>query len=209
VLQIMGALFTGNRPTVHVDQRVCVVTEQFVRMLVEECGLRASDLDLLACKGPVMGSFCELAQPRNTLFTGSSHVAEHLAKTLHGRVRVEDAGFDWKILGPDAPDTATPEGQRELEFVAWTADQDAYACSGQKCSAQSILYVHDNWMRTGLLDRLGALAQRRRLEDLTIGPVITWSTDRMLQHVDALCSIPGAKLLWGGKPLTGHSIPKQ
>jgi hypothetical protein len=27
--------------------------------------------------------------------------------------------------------------------VAWTCDQDAYACSGQKCSAQSILFVHE------------------------------------------------------------------
>ena len=24
-----------------------------------------------------------------------------LAKTLHGKVKLEDAGFDWKILGPD------------------------------------------------------------------------------------------------------------
>ena len=36
-----------------------------------------------------------------TLFTGSSRVAEKLAIDLGGRIRVEDAGFDWKILGPD------------------------------------------------------------------------------------------------------------
>lgn len=36
-----------------------------------------------------------------TLFTGSSRVAEKLAVDLSGRIRVEDAGFDWKILGPD------------------------------------------------------------------------------------------------------------
>ena len=28
-------------------------------------------------------------------------------------------------------------------------DQDAYACSGQKCSAQSILFMHDNWAAAG------------------------------------------------------------
>jgi hypothetical protein len=27
--------------------------------------------------------------------------------------------------------------------VAWVCDQDAYACSGQKCSAQSILFMHE------------------------------------------------------------------
>lgn len=36
-----------------------------------------------------------------TLFTGSSRVAEKLADDLSGRVKLEDAGFDWKILGPD------------------------------------------------------------------------------------------------------------
>jgi 1-pyrroline-5-carboxylate dehydrogenase len=37
------------------------------------------------------------------LFTGSSGVAEHLVKSLKGKVKLEDAGFDWKILGPDVP----------------------------------------------------------------------------------------------------------
>lgn len=43
----------------------------------------------------------EQANPRMTLFTGSSRVAEKLAEDLKGRVKLEDAGFDWKILGPD------------------------------------------------------------------------------------------------------------
>lgn len=33
-------------------------------------------------------------------------------------MKVEDAGFDWKILGPDV---------HEEEYVAHTCDQDAYA----------------------------------------------------------------------------------
>ncbi len=66
-------------------------------------------------------------------FTGSSVVAEHLAKKTHGRVRIEDAGIDWKVLGPDVAN---------LEYVAWVSDQDAYAATGQKCSAQSILFAH-------------------------------------------------------------------
>lgn len=36
-----------------------------------------------------------------TQFTGSARIAEKLAKDLGGRVKLEDAGFDWKILGPD------------------------------------------------------------------------------------------------------------
>jgi hypothetical protein len=41
------------------------------------------------------------AEPAMTLFTGSSKVAEKLALDLKGRIKLEDAGFDWKILGPD------------------------------------------------------------------------------------------------------------
>jgi 1-pyrroline-5-carboxylate dehydrogenase len=63
-------------------------------------------------------------------------------RTLGTQVKLEDAGFDWKILGPDAD-------KADVDNVAYVCDQDAYACSGQKCSAQSILFVHENWKNTG------------------------------------------------------------
>lgn len=44
-------------------------------------------------------------------------------------------------------------------------------------------------------------------QDLTIGPVLTWTTEAMLAHTQRLLAIPGAKLLFGGKPLSGHTIP--
>lgn len=44
----------------------------------------------------------------------SSVVAEKLAKDLNGRIKLEDAGFDWKILGPDV---------HNFDYVAWTCDQ--------------------------------------------------------------------------------------
>lgn len=47
------------------------------------------------------------AKPRMTLFTGSSRVADKLAVDLKGRVKLEDAGFDWKILGPDVQEVIT------------------------------------------------------------------------------------------------------
>jgi hypothetical protein len=101
----------------------------------------------------------------------SSRVAEKLAKDLHGRIKVEDAGFDWKILGPDVS---------QLDFVASVCDQDAYACSGQKCSAQSLLFAHQRWAKAGIYEKLAELAGRRKLDDLTVGPVLTWTTEAML-----------------------------
>ena len=40
---------------------------------------------------------------RTTLFTGSSRIGEHLARQLGGKVKLEDGGYDWKIIGPDVP----------------------------------------------------------------------------------------------------------
>jgi 1-pyrroline-5-carboxylate dehydrogenase len=48
------------------------------------------------------------------LFTGSQAVAEKLTADLRGRVKLEDAGFDWKILGPDPS---------EVDYVVWQAAQ--------------------------------------------------------------------------------------
>ncbi len=199
-LQAMGALFMGNKPLVKVDSKVSAVFEQFVRLLIH-AGLPAEDLDLIHCSGREMGRLLEAARDdlRLVQFTGSAAVAEKIAAQFSGRVRLEDAGFDWKIIGPDY----APEW---LDYVAWQCDQDAYNASGQKCSAQSILFVHENWSRP-LLPKLADLAARRRLTDLTIGPVLTWTDERMLAHVEAVSSIPGAQLLFGGKVLEGHSIP--
>jgi 1-pyrroline-5-carboxylate dehydrogenase len=51
------------------------------------------------------------------------------------------------------------------------------------------------------------LAARRKLEDLTVGPVITWTNEQIQAHVDNLMALPGAITLFGGKPLKNHTIP--
>ncbi|KAL0862876.1 hypothetical protein Bca101_041994 [Brassica carinata] len=197
LLQLMGALYMGNKPLLKVDSKVSIVMEQMMRLL-HYCGLPVEDVDFINSDGKTMNKILLEANPRMTLFTGSSRVAEKLALDLKGRIRLEDAGFDWKVLGPDV---------QEVDYVAWVCDQDAYACSGQKCSAQSMLFVHENWSKTPLLSKLKDLAGRRKLEDLTIGPVLTFTTEAMLEHMENLLKIPGSKLLFGGKPLKNHSIP--
>ncbi|QHO51658.1 Delta-1-pyrroline-5-carboxylate dehydrogenase 12A1 [Arachis hypogaea] len=197
VLQLMGALYMGNKPVLKVDSKVSIVMEQMLRLL-HTCGLPVEDVDFINCDGKTMNKLLQEANPRMTLFTGSSRVAEKLAVDLKGRIKLEDAGFDWKILGPDVD---------QEDYVAWVCDQDAYACSGQKCSAQSLLFMHENWASTSLVSKLKGLAERRKLEDLTIGPVLTFTTESMMDHMKQLLEIPGSKLLFGGKPLEGHSIP--
>ncbi len=198
----MGALFMGNRPLLKPEVKVGVVIDQFVRMLIH-CGLSPNDLDVFHGPGKTMGALLESAKDtvRLVQFTGSSHVAETISRTVNGAVRLEDAGFDWKIIGPDFDEAW-------VDYVAWQSDEDAYNAAGQKCSAQSILFVHDNWA-DALLPKLGELAARRNLDDLTNGPVLTWTNEQIQEHIDGVMAVPGAELMFGGSSLTGHEIPSR
>lgn len=59
------------------------------------------------------------------------------------------------------------------------------------------------------MDKLAARAAGRSTADQTVGPVLTWTTEAMLGHVAKLAALPGARVAFGGKELTGHSIPKR
>jgi 1-pyrroline-5-carboxylate dehydrogenase len=201
LLQLVGALIMGNKPVLKIASNVALVMDQMIRLL-QHCGMPMTDMDFINSSGPTMGSLIQQANYRTIQFTGSCEVAELLSKETHGKVKIEDAGFDWKILGPDVSD---------IEYVAWQSDQDAYACSGQKCSAQSILFMHENWEQAGLIDKIKTLAERRQLSDLTIGPVLTHTTAEILEHTEKLLAIPGAQLLFGGKEWQDgdHTVPAQ
>jgi len=198
-LQLMGALFMGNKPVLKPSEQVSVVMEQFIRLLID-CGMDPADMDFLNCRGPVAQEVITQTPVRLTQFTGSSRVGELLCEVTNGKVRLEDAGFDWKVIGPDVAD---------IDYVAWQCDQDAYAAIGQKCSAQSICFMHENWKNAGLVEKMKANATKRKLDDFTLGPVLTVSTRSFLDHTNRLASIPGAEILWGGKELANHKIPEK
>lgn len=201
-LQLMGALYMGNFPIIKAGSIVSIVLEQFVRLLIH-CGLPAKDMDIMNCGGRTMNQF--LTQHGHDVallqFTGGSDTAESLSDLLHGRVKLEDAGFNVKLLGPDFD-------PHYLNFVGYQSDQDAFAASGQKCSAESLTLAHANWGRGGYLQLRQQLAMRRRLDNLTIGPVLTVDNDEMNRHVQALLDIPDTRLLFGGEPLVDHTIPE-
>eukprot|EP00544_Gedaniella_sp_CCMP2646_P001794 CAMPEP_0202506924 /NCGR_PEP_ID=MMETSP1361-20130828/51446_1 /ASSEMBLY_ACC=CAM_ASM_000849 /TAXON_ID=210615 /ORGANISM="Staurosira complex sp., Strain CCMP2646" /LENGTH=527 /DNA_ID=CAMNT_0049141007 /DNA_START=127 /DNA_END=1710 /DNA_ORIENTATION=+ len=199
VLQLMGALYMGNKVVLKPSEQVSVVMEQFLRLLID-CGMDPKDVDFLNCKGPVAQEVITQTPVRLTQFTGSSKVGEILSKATHGKVKLEDAGFDWKVIGPDVGD---------VDYVAWQCDQDAYASTGQKCSAQSICFIHENWKEAGLVDKMKANAAKRKLDDFTVAPVLTHTTEGFLAHTERLLQIPGSSILFGGKELSNHKIPKK
>lgn len=163
------------------------------------CGMPAEDVDYFNGTGADIEKLFKQYTPTQTQFTGSADTAEHLCKLVNGKIKIEDAGFDYKILGPDVND---------IEYVAWQSDQDAYALAGQKCSAQSILFMHENWAKAGFIEKISVLAARRQLKDLTLNPILTWSNVDIQKHIDACLSIQGSKLLFGGKPIAEqHNVP--
>lgn len=198
-LQLLGALFMGNKPVLKQASTTSIVAEALIRLLLH-CGMPKDDMLLIHCSGSVMEKLATNPVVKLIQFTGGSDVAHKLLQITAGRCKIEDAGFDWKLLGPNVIASM-------VDFVALTCDKDAYAASGQKCSAQSILFAHNNWVDAGLIKKLKDLAAKRNLADLTIGPVLTWTTEQIQDHVNKLLSIRGAKLICGGKPLTGHNIP--
>ena len=198
-LQVMGALFMGNKPVLKQASITSIVAEAFVRLLLH-CGMPEQDLLLIHCGGQVMEKLATNPVIQFTQFTGSTSVAERLLKLTGGKCRIEDAGFDWKIVGPNVIPSM-------VDSVAAQCDRDAYAASGQKCSAQSLLATHENWVNAGLLEKIAELASRRNLRDLTAGPVLTWDNEMIERHIKKLLGISGAKIQFGGKRLNGHSIP--
>jgi hypothetical protein len=46
-------------------------------------------------------------------FTGSNAVAEKLVQITHGRIKIENAGLDWKVFGADVID---------IDYAAWQSD---------------------------------------------------------------------------------------
>lgn len=73
-------------------------------------GLPKTDVDYIHSGPQAMEEVLLKTDFRVISFTGSSTVAEKLSKLTHGKVKIEDAGFDWKILGPDVSN---------IDYVAW------------------------------------------------------------------------------------------
>lgn len=52
--------------------------------------------------------------------------------------------------------------------------------------------MHRNWRKTNLLERMEEQASKRSLDDLTVGPVLTWSNEQIQAHLDAVLELDGA-----------------
>ena len=195
LLQLMGSLFMGNKPTLKVDSRVSIVMDSIIRIMHKN-GLPKDNVDFIHCDGEVMEKLLLKSNPRMTQFTGSNKIAERLSNKLNGKVKLEGGGFDWKIIG----------NKKDLDedLVYNISTKDAYSFSGQKCSAQSLLFIDESWDLDDFKFKLKKLAYQQ-----TMGPIITLNSDEMISHVYKLLQIKGSKLWFGNKKIyKNNNIPK-
>lgn len=189
LLQLMGSLFMGNRPTLKVDSRVSIVMDSIIKLLHEN-GLPKEDVNMIHCNGDVMEKLLIKSQPRLTQFTGSSRIGERLSQKLNGKIRIEGGGFDWKIIDKNV------NGEMDRDLIYDISTKDAYSFSGQKCSAQSLLFIDENW---DLCEFRRNLCNRAYKEKM--GPIITLSSQEIIDHVNELLNITGAELWFGNRKL--------
>lgn len=71
-----------------------------------------------------------------------------------------------------------------------------------------MLFVHENWDKAGIMEKIKQRASMRNLEDLSVGPLLSWNNESIQKHMNEVLKIPGAKLLFGGQPLKNHEIPE-
>lgn len=67
--------------------------------------------------------------------------------------------------------------------------------------------MHKNWSKTNVLETMKDQASKRNLQNLTIGPVLSWNNEAIKAHIDAILELDGTKVLWGGSPLKNTTIP--
>ena len=200
ILQTMGALFMGNKPLIKNDSKVALPMNDFLR-LMHACGMPKDDVVMIHSDGKRMEELMLQCNLKMNLFTGSARAAKRLTNVLNGKIKVEDAGLDWKILGPDVSN---------VDYVSFMIDHDSYALGGQKCSAESFLFVHENWTKTDLYSKIKALTEKRSINDLTNPPILSWNNKKIQAHIDnVLKTVKGSEILFGGKPITEkHSVPE-
>lgn len=190
VLQMMGALYMGNRVFMHTDNRVQHVVSKFVDQMVE-FGLPKDLVTQLSGDKSQVEQMFQTIDPKVITFTGSSTTANHLSKVFNGNVYVEDSGFNFKVLDPNV----------ELgDKIVKQCFKDMFGYSGQKCSAQSLLFLPKH-KTSEFIHMLLPLINECNFEDCTLSPTMSVSNDKIKEYINFVLSHEGSQLCSGGKAL--------
>jgi aldehyde dehydrogenase (NAD+) len=203
--KLFPALLCGNTVVFKPAEDTPACATRLVELFAE-AGLPPGVLNLITGYGPEAGApIVEDARVRMLSFTGSAAVGREIAAKA-GRslkkVMLELGGKNAMIVMPDA----------NLDLALEGAIWGAFGTTGQRCTATSRLILHRD-ICDEFTDRLVDRASKLRVGfginlDVEVGPLIN---EQQLQTVSDYVRVgqqEGAKLLLGGKRLTGDGYDR-
>jgi len=199
------ALILGNTVVLKPSPETPVTAALFVKVL-EDCGVPPGVVNL------VLGSSAELGEalvrhPNVALisFTGSTATGTKVAVeavSRHKRVALEMGGKNAIIVMEDADLDLAMDG------ITWSA----FGTTGQRCTACSRLIVHRDVkerLTRMLLNRMTKLCVGNGLKPgVDIGPLVNHAQMEKVQQYVQVGQQEGARLVAGGKALSGGEYAK-
>ena len=185
--QVAAALAAGNVVLAKPAEQTNLIAQQGVRLL-HEAGVPQDVLQLLPGAGDVGASLVQDARIQGVMFTGSTEVAQYIAKQLAGRLNQ---------LGQPIPFIAETGGLNAMvvdssalaEQVVADVLNSAFDSAGQRCSALRILCVQEDvaddmlTMLRGAMQELNVTNPDKLSAD--VGPVIDAEAQQAIQqHID-------------------------
>ncbi|MGW4844388.1 aldehyde dehydrogenase family protein [Nocardia brasiliensis] len=205
VWKIGPALAAGNTVVLKTDEKTPLTLLEFAAAAAE-AGLPQGVLNVITGVGKEVGAHLA-AHPdvRKIAFTGSTAVGKSISTMAAGnlkRVTLELGGKGPNVILPDADiDEAV-----DAALFAFCLYQ------GQACESGSRLLLpeslHDEFLRR-LVARAAAIrvGDPRDL-DTDLGPIISAEQKQRIEHYIELGVRAGARLVFGGKPLSGSMFEK-
>ncbi len=203
--KVFPALILGNTVVLKPSPETPVTAALFVKVL-EDCGVPPGVVNL------VLGSSAELGEalvrhPNVALisFTGSTATGTRVAveaASRHKRVALEMGGKNAILVMEDA------DVELAVDGITWSA----FGTTGQRCTACSRLIVHRDVkerLTRLLLNRMAKLSVGNGLKPgVDIGPLVNQTQLEKVQQYAQVGQEEGARLLTGGKALSGGEYAK-
>ncbi len=199
------ALVCGNTVVLKSEENTPETAVEFVKVL-DEAGLPKGVLNLIHGFGGEAGEALTLHPLVSMVsFTGSSEVGKIIGRNCAGRlakISLELGGKNGVVVMDDA----------DLDLAADGVVCGAFSISGQRCTATGRVIVHKD-VYDPFVDKLLTLTKVQKVgpgsdeASQVTGLISKKQMERVLGYIDRAVR-DGARILVGGKPLTGGAYDK-
>lgn len=198
----LAMALTGNT-VVWKPSSDAVLTSYMLMLALEECGFPPGVINFLTGEGPeCLPSVLTHPELSCVNFTGSFNTARIFGNYLYGQ-EYKRANFPRFVAETGGKDFLVADKDIDVKDTATQIVQGAFGRSGQKCSANSVVFVHqDIWpsLKTELVKQTAALKvcdPRERTCDF--GPVINERAfNKITAAIEKAKKDPACKIIAGG-----------